>query len=156
MKIFDEQQSFDIRNKFVNCFINKNTDYYANNINSLQTFKDGECYMGYLWDCFNQFEQKNESICMCSLKKVDEFYLMWDIHSCERIFVPNHWSYPKKSVILLSYDEYVDLSKTFPEDIYLFDKTFSWCCALTHEEDEDGKRYCLFASCNTEYSSTCR
>ena len=145
MRILNEQKASNIRKNFINSMINKNSEYYINNIHKLHSFKDGFCYIGYLWDCFNSFEQKDESYCLNYIESLDEIYVMWDIHSCERIFIPDYWKYPKESIIALSHTEYIKLKNSFPEDIYIFDSSFSWCCALTHESDEDGNRYCLFA-----------
>lgn len=146
MKVLNEQQSSNIREKFINSFIDKASEYYVNYILKLNNFTDGWCYIGYLWDCFNFFEPIEESFCLNYIETLDEIYIMWDIHSSERILIPNYWKYPKESVISLSFTEYVLFNKFFPDDIYIFDATFSWCFALTHENDDIGNRHCLFVS----------
>ena len=46
----------------------------------------------------------------------------------------------------LSFQEYLEKADTFPEDIYFFDDTLTWCVILTHEDDGK-RRYCLSIGC---------
>ena len=78
------------------------------------------------------------------LNKKRDIYLMWDIHSAQKILVPNYWKYPKKSVLMAKQWE-SDMMKELPEDLYLFDSSFLWSVIFTHETDLVGKRYCLCA-----------
>lgn len=67
---------------------------------------------------------------------------MWDIHSCDKILIPNYWKFPKTQVLYT--DGWKEIFKNdLPEDIYVFDETFCWSVVYTHETDEDDKRYCL-------------
>ena len=64
------------------------------------------------------------------------------INSNEKILIPDYWKYPKNRILHCekwSADFKIDL----PEDIYVFDDTFSWSIVYTHEEMKPGKRYCL-------------
>lgn len=42
-------------------------------------------------------------------------------------------------------DELLARMADLPEDIYIFDDTYSWTIALTHETDAQKRPYCLFA-----------
>lgn len=69
---------------------------------------------------------------------------MWDVHSCDRILIPNYWKYPKSSVLHVDcWDD--KILYTLPEDIYLFDDSLNWTYILTHETNATGSRYCVFA-----------
>lgn len=145
MKILTANQADEIRRTFLNRFIDLNSDYYLTQIHKTHNFKDGQCYTGYIWDCFKNCSVKTEEYCMQYLEDKEEFYVMWDIHSCERIFIPDYWKYPKEAVLLIQGSEFQKLVHDLPEDIYLFDKKFTWCIALTHEENELNERYCMLA-----------
>ena len=41
-------------------------------------------------------------------------------------------------------DELLARMADLPEDIYIFDDTYSWTIALTHETDAQERPYCLF------------
>ena len=41
-------------------------------------------------------------------------------------------------------DELLARMADLPEDIYIFDDTYSWTIALTHETDAQKRPYCLF------------
>ena len=69
--------------------------------------------------------------------------MLWDIY-LKHVHISNEKNnYPKESIILLSADEIKDKLNTFPEDIYLFDNTYTWTIALTHESNLDNSRFCL-------------
>lgn len=138
----------EIRASYVQAFINLDSEYYINNIKKLNSFSDGLCYTGYLWDCFKFFQIKAESFCKTFLDSKRNLYVLWDIHSKDRIFIKDYWKFPKSAVLLLnSWEEekYIAL----PEDIYIFDETFSWSIAFTHEDDQNGQRFCYFAAADS-------
>lgn len=139
MNILNFTESSFLREKFINSFINKESNYYKSNILNEEMFSDGMCYRGYLWDCLHHCKNISlrESLTFLETKK--NIYIMWDIHSKDRIFIPNYWKYPKHSILLIeSWSEC--FLEDLPEDIYLFDETFSWCVIYTHEEIEDNIR----------------
>ncbi|MGN0487189.1 MAG: hypothetical protein ACI4GB_08135 [Acutalibacteraceae bacterium] len=150
MKILIEKPAEKIRKRFIHHFVNTELEYYSAQINELHSFKDGLCYTGYLWDCFKNCAVKSEEYCMKYIQNKDEFYVMWDIHSCERILIPNYWKYPKEAVLLVHSSEFNKIVHSLPEDIYLFDKKFTWCIAFTHEESILNERYCLLAMSERE------
>ena len=141
--ILDSTKSDTLRCEYIKNFINTSSLYYKENIERKILFSDGLCYTGYLWDCLlkptviseckaNQFLQGKRRMC-----------IMWDIHSCERILIPNYWKFPKTKII--STDAGIESFKhDLPEDVYIFDDTFSWSVIYTHETDEKWDRYCLF------------
>ena len=68
----------------------------------------------------------------------------WDIHSKDRVLIPNYWKYPKESVLKMTSQEFMRNRDSLPDDIYVVDDTFEWSIAFTHEEDAQQKRFCLF------------
>jgi len=67
---------------------------------------------------------------------------MWDIHTKERIFIKDYWKFKKKAVLKMKANLLFEGEIHLPEDIYIFDDSFNWTIAKTHE-DIDGERYCL-------------
>ena len=130
------------RKKYIKTFINTQKDYYIKNIEALNECIDGYCYNGYLWDCFVSPALTEEAYIWDKLKRLDYVFVLWDIHSCEKIFIKDYWKFDKDDVIKLSPQILSNGLNNLPEDIYIFDKTFKWSFALTHEYI-DCSRFCL-------------
>lgn len=71
-----------------------------------------------------------------------EVLVLWDIHSCDRIFIENYWKFPKDKVIMVDAKWLIDGLEYLPEDIYIFDYNFSWTYIITHEYDDE-RRICM-------------
>ncbi|MBP2658661.1 MAG: hypothetical protein H6Q69_1693 [Firmicutes bacterium] len=99
------------------------------------------CYTGYLWECligakcinFKEFDSYRSAI--------KEVLAFWDIHSKEKIWIPEYWKFGKDTVLKLTFEDLMDNLEYLPEDIYIFDETLQWTLILTHE-DVDGERIC--------------
>lgn len=139
MTILTFNKSASLRIKFINSFIKTESDYYKKYILEKKMFSDGMCYIGYLWDCLHHSKNISPQESLTFLETKKNIYIMWDIHSKDRIFIPNYWKYPKHSILKVDFwsESYF---RDLPEDIYLFDETFSWCIVYTHEEIEDNTR----------------
>ena len=139
--ILDRFLSDQLRLKYIDMFVNCEHPRYHEQICVKHKFKDGYCYLGYLWDFMKNpividqeyIESKNE---------INEVYVMWDNHSCERIWIKDYWKFDKNVVLKLNFSTLLLGYHFLPEDIYIFDDSFSWTFVLTHEELK-GKRYCL-------------
>lgn len=143
MIILDSIKSNTLRHKYIKEFVDTSLTYYKKNIERKIMFCDGLCYIGYLWDCLINpsiiSEQKADQL----LQEKRDFYIMWDIHSCERILIPDYWKFPKTRILCA--DAWLEtLKNDLPEDIYIFDDTFSWSIIYTHETNAKKSRYCLF------------
>lgn len=140
-----------IRNIFLESFIDVNSDYYQHYIQQRVLFSDGWCYSGYLWECIRD---KKTVSCRYILEhiKMQEgpIYILWDIHSSERIFVHDYWKYPKTAVLKTDARNIECIIDELPEDCYFFDETLSWIAAFTHEELKPRKRMCFFAKTEKE------
>lgn len=139
-----QKKSDTLRLKYIDVFLNTSSEYYKNNIQQKRMFIDGPCYTGYLWDCLRNPVIISEHQADELLQKKRGIYMMWDIHSCERILIPKYWKFPKTSVLYA--DAWSETIKdSLPEDVYVFDDTFSWSIIYTHETDIRNNRYCLSA-----------
>ena len=143
MTVLDQEKSDALRRQYINAFVNTESLHYKEYVEQKKTFSDGMCYTGYLWDCFLHPRVVSKKQLELQLKEKRNIYIMWDIHSCERIFIPDYWKFPKESVLFSEtwQDAYKDI---LPEDIYIFDDTFSWSAVYTHEIDLQNEDYCLY------------
>lgn len=142
LQILNKTERSEFRKKYIEKFVNTNHELYQIQIQSKQKFVDGDCYLGYLWDYIkNPFIIDMEYIEKIA-KYIDEVYVFWDIHSCERIFVKNYWRFDKDAILHLKFETLLEGQDFLPEDIYIFDENMTWTLIKTHE-DIDGKRYCL-------------
>ena len=148
MLVLNSIESNILRKKFVKHFVDTGSDYYKERIERLIEFCDGMCYEGYLWDCLSFSTPMTENELSKFLANKKNVYVMWDIHSCERILMLNYWKYPKDSVLLLN--RWIPtVMNSLPEDIYIFDDTFTWSAIYTHETDKNGDRYCVYSTSTT-------
>lgn len=144
MTVLDQSKSDILRNEYISAFVNCDSPHYKKYIEQRRMFTDGMCYVGYLWDCLLNTDVISEYRAKMMLTEKRAVLIMWDIHSCERIFIPDYWKYPKTSVLYAA--EWSDsLMPDLPEDLYLFDETFRWSVIFTHETNDKGRRYCLYA-----------
>ena len=146
MQIIEGKEYFLIKQLFIDHFIDQNSSFYFERIKEKHRFSDGLFQTGYLWDCLNEYNRKTEKFCIDVLSNKDKFYVMWDVLSSEQIHITNYYKYPQHACIKLSFEEFSEKASTFPDDIYLFDDTFTWCIIMTHEDDGK-RRYCLSIGC---------
>lgn len=140
--IISNEKGNEIRKKYIQNFVSVESEYYREYIKNVKECIDGKCYTGYLWECLKYpmtiSEKEGEKI----LRKYSDLYIMWDIHSCEKIFTDDYWKFGKENILLINSNLLLKGEKYLPEDIYIFDNTFEWTFIKTHEEN-DGERYCL-------------
>ena len=150
ISIIEKSQALAIREKYITSFIDLHSEYYKNKINKLVKCSDGYCYLGYLWDCL-----KNKAIFnIHDLENLPNFfttiYIMWDIHSIDKIPQKNYWKYGKNNILKIKFKDFKSVLNTLPEDIYIFDDSFAKSIVLTHEYIGD-ERYCLLTSNENYY-----
>lgn len=145
MIILDFKKSDSLRCNYIKNFVDTASIYYKKNIEQRMMFSDGLCYTGYLWDCLLNSNIILESKADQLLQEKREIFIMWDIHSCDRILIPDYWKFPKTKILFA--DAWKETFKDdLPEDVYVFDDTFSWSVIYTHETDAKDDRYCLFVN----------
>ena len=142
MIILDLTKADVLRCDYIKNFVNTASSYYKENIEQKVLFSDGPCYTGYLWDCLLNASIISEREADQLLKNKKKIFIMWDIHSRDRILIPNYWKFPKSSILCA--DSWIEtLKNDLPEDVYVFDDTLSWSVIYTHETDTKNMRYCL-------------
>lgn len=135
-----------IRTKYIDSFVNIATKYYKELIAQKKQFADGFYYVGYLWDSLKRVTPiSKEEADQILMQKGKSVYVLWDLHSTQRIFIKNYWKFPKDAVLFLPVTELMTGMEFLPEDIYIFDDGFDWTIILTHEYSDDQKRLCLEA-----------
>ncbi|MFZ5643767.1 MAG: hypothetical protein ACOY46_09280 [Bacillota bacterium] len=135
-------KAYELRSKYIKKFVNTELEHYKKYIEVLNEYSDGLCYIGYLWDCLKNpividFQYIGEKV-----DKLDKVFVLWDIHTKDRIFIENYWMFGKDSVLSLEYKVLLNNLNYLPEDIYIFDKSYDWTLIITHEY-VNGKRWCL-------------
>lgn len=142
IEIMSKVESDRLREEFIREFVDVNDEYYKQYIARRTQYIDGECYTGYLWDCLRNKELIREKDINSLSQVLGDVFVMWDIHTCERIFIEDYWKFDKDTILKLKFETLLQGEKFLPEDIYIFDETFSWCLVKTHE-DIAGGRFCL-------------
>lgn len=140
MTVLSSKDSIRIREKYITTFVDTSKEYFLKYIKNICHFKDGARYTGYLWDCFKFVELKNKEFCQSFLRKKEFFYVFWDLHLVENITIDNYWKYPIDSVLCTNITELEKQRNELPEDLYLFDDSFTWTIAYTHEDDLEGNQ----------------
>ena len=140
--IHDKKSADEIRKRYIETFVNTEKSSYHDQIEKLQKFTDGYCYVGYLWDFLREPEMVEESLIYSYRDKMKSIYVFWDIHSSEKIWIKDYWKFDKDAVLRMSMDTLLAGCEFLPEDIYICDSTFQLTFVMTHEEIEN-KRYCL-------------
>lgn len=133
-----------VRERFIQEFIDQTDASFAESIHQ-HRFADGMAYTGYLWDFIKGRTLIDESELWSRVERRDWIYAMWDIHSSEHIRIAGYWRFPKDAVLVSRPPARVREGQRYlPEDLYLFDDSFAWVAAVTHDEIER-KRFCLWA-----------
>lgn len=143
MIVLDTTKSNELRCEYIKNFINTSSSYYKSKIELKTLFCDGLCYSGYLWNCLLKQTVISESNADQFLHEKQKILIMWDVHSCEQTLITDYWKFSNAKILLA--DTWTNSFKhNFPEDVYVFDDSFSWSVIFTHETDEKEGRYCLF------------
>lgn len=142
VEIISKMDAKHFRSEYINKFINTDSEHYKKYIEDIRQFSDGMCYTGYLWDSLiNPKVIRIEEV--VSFRAVlNKVLVFWDIHSKDRILIPEYWKFEKNNVLKLKFGELIDNQEYLPEDIYFFDESIKWTLVLTHE-DNNGERICI-------------
>ena len=146
MQIIEGKEYFAIKELFIEQFVDQNSAHFLKFIKNKHRFSDGLFQTACFWDCLKEYNRKTEKYCIEVLSSKCEFYVIWDIFSSEHVCITNYYKYPTESCLKLSFKEYLEKKESFPEDIYFFDDTLTWCVIMTHEDDGK-RRYCLSVGC---------
>ena len=143
MVVLDGLDAKRLRNLYVLNFINTASSYYNKYIQQKIKFDDGMFYPGYLWDCTLSPQIVSEEDALKIVQDKEKMYIMWDDHSCQRCVMTKEWNYSKQDILLI--DKWACVNRlNMPEDMYVFDDTFSWSIVITHETNTKNETYCLY------------
>ena len=143
LRVLPPEDSLKWRECYIQKFIDHSSPFYEKNVLKLRKFSDGEFYDGYLWDCviniqtitFDDFSSKLINLKSCVMA-------MWDLHSQDKIRVPNYWKFGRGDVLRVDSAILCEGLEHLPEDIYIFDETLSWTLISTHEYRDNNSRIC--------------
>ena len=138
------KESAILREKYIASFVDINLEFYRKNIHRLELHVDGWCYEGYLWDCLKgptviPFADL-EALMLAAPGSV---LVMWDIHSSDKVPIPDYWKFHKAAILEIPATVLVRNFQHLPEDLYVFDRQFTRTLVVTHEEARNGGRLCL-------------
>jgi hypothetical protein len=136
IQVLQEPAASEVRAKYILQFINTQHEFYINVISKPKQFSDGICYEGYLWDCLRQpFTIITFADFIRDLVGHDQVFAFWDVHSRDRILVPDYWHFPKSAALSGPAKIIAENLNYLPEDTYICDNSFSWTLIATHEMD---------------------
>lgn len=140
MAILGEEESQGIRKKFIDYFVNQSSGYFKKYISQSQDAN--QYYVGYLWDSLKEYKRalhKDDLIFLDAFLE-NRVYVMCDLHSLGRLgnspdLLP---FFPSDRIGAAKLKDVISALAALPQDVYIFDDTFSWYLILTHEFDELG------------------
>lgn len=135
VKILDVSEARAARIAYLKAFVDTESDWYKAHIAVTRKCSDGECYEGYLWDCLKSRQIIGEQQFLRDVAAYGRVLVMWDIHSKERILIEDYWKFDKAAVLELQGKVLVGGMALLPEDLYVFDRSYSWSLISTHEDD---------------------
>ena len=144
-EVLSLDESALLRTCFIDEFVDTTYEGYKKHILTREDYIDGRCYTGYLWDYLKEKSVVKENYIERLVDVAKYIYVMWDVHTCERIYIKNYWKFGKENIVKINIEMFLKGEEFFPEDIYLFDDTLSWYFIKTHEytQGKKEKRYCL-------------
>ena len=155
VRVLPMAQARLVRARFQEALLDTGHPNYDDRILRLRPFSDGEFCTGYMWDYLrNPRQVSEEEVLRMVAMVIGSVYAMWDVHSSDRIRIPDYWKFSRSAVLAMRPADLLAGLGFLPEDLYMFDGSYSWACILTHEYDEVGKRWCLVAPADHDPSSS--
>ena len=140
MQILNQYQADEYRKRYINKYINTNSKFYIDRIETLTQFSDGLCCTGYLWESLKSPMFIHEEQIETYRSKLKQVLSFWDNNSKDRIYIKDYWKFGKKTMVRVDYNLFLDHAHFFPEDVYLTDETLQWTIVFTHEDDINNRR----------------
>ena len=138
--VIEGPAALELRARWVDVFVDESGDYFQKQIRDWRF-----PYRGYLWDCLRGGQPVSETEVWHRAAKSGSVYVMWDMHDSSRVAIPGYFRFSIGSV-LVSSPGTIEVGHEFlPEVLYIFDKTFEWTTALTHEW-VDQSRFCVLST----------
>ena len=147
IKVLQTLEADQIRAKYISLFVDQVSEWYEEQIAIKVLSGDGWYYRGYMWECLKQGTPAKEEQILGQLKGMDEsVFVLWDISSRRNLSPKDYWKFPRDAVLYLWASDLLEGLGYLPEDIYIFNASFSWSLIFTHETTYDNERLCYKAA----------
>jgi len=133
MQILNQYQADEYRKRYINKYINTNSKFYIDRIETLTQFSDGLCCTGYLWESLKSPMFIHEEQIETYRSKLKQVLIFWDNNSKDRIYIKDYWKFGKKTMVRVDYNLFLDHAHFFPEAL-------QWTIVFTHEDDINNRR----------------
>jgi len=141
VRILPLEEGRHARSQYIETFIDIESDWYREKIAVLSPCSDGYCYQGYLWDCLKSHKVIRQEQFVERIANRGLVFVMWDIHSHDKIPIEHYWKFGKSDVLELPGNLLVRNLHNLPDDLYVFDSSYSWTFISTHEDDGVDRLY---------------
>ena len=110
--------------------------------------------MGYLWDTL----KSSACVTRADIERINaqRVYVLWDLHSAQKIHIPNYWRFPKSAIVAGRWRDMLSHYRYFPADSYFFDESYEWSAIFTHETCDDAKKSRLLLVAPESAATRCR
>ena len=81
MQILNQYQADEYRKRYINKYINTNSKFYIDRIETLTQFSDGLCCTGYLWESLKSPMFIHEEQIETYRSKLKQVLIFWDNNS---------------------------------------------------------------------------
>ena len=133
--------------RYISRFIDMDSNYYKEYIATYKKFSDGWFYIGYLWDCLKNRKMIREEKAMLRACVNSSVFVFWDLHSSVDMGAQGYWKkFQRPLVLSLKYGDLPSGRQYLPDDVYIFDETYSWTLVFTHEYISGQQRVCYWAT----------
>jgi hypothetical protein len=136
--VLSKEDAAQVRNRFINMFVDTDSPFYRDRIAKLRRFSDGEFYTGYLWDVVRSYTRISEEQAAALARSLGSSYALWDLHSADEILVPGYWKFPRDAVLYGPAADVYDARSILPTDLYIVRADFEVSLIFTHEDHPDG------------------
>jgi len=153
IRVVPSAEAEGLRARFIERRLDSQDAEQASHALRLRRFSDGLAYTGYLWDFLMDKHVVSEETLWQNLQCASDVYAMWDLHSTERIRIPDYFKFPRATVIQTTPATLRRGLAYLPEDLYIFDESCSWSAALTHEWPDD-RRFCLWSGTPSDFEAS--
>lgn len=130
------QSASKVRDRFLDSFVDTSNSWYKEKIEKRVAYSDGEFYPGYLWEALYHYRRVTDDELTAKARSLGTSYAFWDLHSADKIVVPDYWKFPREAVLQGDAAHILAGRELLPKDLYIVDASFSSCLILTHEYDE--------------------
>jgi hypothetical protein len=138
VEVITGERASNIRQAYISKFIDVSRPGYQKHIAIMREYRDGAYYSGYLWEYLRRWERIAEKDLYDAMAPATDVYAFWDLHSSDRILIPDYWKFPRDAVLSGTYSIIVRGRGWLPEDLYLCSVDMSKSVVLTHESDPEG------------------